>query len=817
MNGYRISYPKEFKKNQYYIFPYFILPFVTTIIFFNTLDNGLVYDDSVTIVNNNFIKNWKNISSLFSFRYFILSGEISYRPVVTLTYFIDYFFYGSNPTGLHLSNLLLQMANTVLFYVFLRNITKESIFAFISALLFTIHPVITETVNVISYREDLLAAFFSLIAFILFLKCDREFISRRTFLMYYVCSLFSLLFALFSKEMAVTLPLLMVLFRFFSPIDDTPWKEFIKRAKGIYIGYFLVTCFYLIIQFGVFKDVSITLEEKQLNLFVMFKVLATYIKLFFLPFGLNADYLVPPINHGISSFIVSVFVVGTFVIILLRFGRNNALFCFFSLWLFITLLPVSNIVPIGNVMAERYLYIPIMGFLGCAGIMVKDYIFKKFYARICFALVLFAFGILSIYRNGIWYDEFSLWYYTLQREPNSVRAYHNLGVVYSAKGLYGRAEEEYKKTLEINPGDAEAHYNLGNVYEKKGRIDEAIKEYKEAIQYNPYYAEAYNNLGMLLKKKDNFDAAVRMYKKAISCNPFNIHFYNNLGLIYSKNGYNNEAVAAFKKSLDIDPDVASTHNYLGNVYKETGNPEEALSEYNKALSLNSKNASVHNNLGIVYTNKGLFDDAIEEFKAVFRLDPKMADAHNNLGIVYAKTGKESKAIEELNRAVTLGMDNEDVHNNLAAVYMQNGLMDKAIGELKKALTYNPDDSNTHCNLGNAYASKGNDSKAIVEFRKAININPKDADLYYYLGNAHMRKKEYHKAKDAFIKAIQFQPNNSEVHRMLGIIYANYLYDRSGALFHLNKTLKIDPSQPMAQEIRKAVKELMKKQAQEENG
>ena len=141
--------------------PCIILSVISVIVFFNTASNAFVYDDSVTVVHNSLIKNWKNIHSLFSFHYFMLSGELSYRPVVTLSYFIDYFLWGLNPVGFHLTNIFLHAGNTILFYFFLKRVVKANTSAFIAALLFTTHPVLTEAVNSVSYREDMLAAFFS--------------------------------------------------------------------------------------------------------------------------------------------------------------------------------------------------------------------------------------------------------------------------------------------------------------------------------------------------------------------------------------------------------------------------------------------------------------------------------------------------------------------------------------------------------------------------------------------------------------------------------------------------------------------------------
>ncbi|MBI2469734.1 MAG: tetratricopeptide repeat protein [Planctomycetes bacterium] len=794
-------------KNLKGIAPYFILSIISIIVFCNTLGNTFVYDDSVTIVNNNLIKNWKNFHTLFSFNYFILSGELSYRPLVTLTYFIDYSLWGLNPSGFHLTNLLLQTANTLLFYVFLKRVMRANLLAFFSALLFTTHPVLTETVNSISYREDLLAALFFLIAFTLFLKINEQSSRGVKFILYYAGSLCSYLLSLFSKEMAITLPILLILFDIFYSSSGNSLRTLIKKLKSIYIGYFCITGFYLFIQFVVFRHVYVRLDQTRQSLFAMLKVLASYIKLLFLPFNLNADYVVPPVTTGIVSFVISAFLVTAVIIITIRMCKNNRHYRFFILWFFVALLPVSNIIPIGNVMAERYLYLPIMGFSVIIGIFVNSFNFKKPSTAIWFTIVIITLGTLCICRNGVWRDELSVWYSTVKREPRSARAHHNIGVVHSAKGFYDYAEFEYKKTLEINPRDTEAHYNLGNAYERKDMLGAAAKEYQEAIQYNPYYADAYNNLGSIYKKRLFFDKAAELYKRAIRCNPFNPNYYNNLGLAYHETKLYREAVGEFTKAIKINPKIPSTHNLLGNTYKEMGNVNAAMVEYKTAIELDAAIADSHNNLGIIYTNTGLLEDAIQEFETAIQLDPKFANVHNNLGIAHAKKGDFDKAVIELNKAVALGFDNADVHNNLAGVYLTNGLTDNAITELKLALKYDPKDSNAHCNLGNAYISKSFWDEAIAELKEAIKYNPADAEIYYYLGNAFYAKERYSEAADAFNHSIQYKPNNPQAHKMLGVIYANYLNSPSNALFHLNETLRLDTKQTMAKEITEAINKL----------
>ncbi|MDN3513680.1 MAG: tetratricopeptide repeat protein [Candidatus Brocadia sp.] len=161
-----------------------------------------------------------------------------------------------------------------------------------------------------------------------------------------------------------------------------------------------------------------------------------------------------------------------------------------------------------------------------------------------------ALSIASVYRNGTWRDEFTLWYSTVNREPDSVRAHQNLGVVHSARGFFDYAEFEYKKTLEINPRDAEAHYNMGNAYERKGMSDAAIKEYQEAL---------------------------REYKTAIGLDPGNADVHNNLAGIYLTKEVTDRAIAELKSALKYDSKDSNARCNLGNAYIAKGFWDQAIS------------------------------------------------------------------------------------------------------------------------------------------------------------------------------------------------------------------------------------------------
>ena len=202
-----------------------IIILISILLYLNTLPNTFVYDDAYVITENYFIKSWGNLPKLFTKDYLPLSGELSYRPVVTLSYFLDYALWGLNPLGYHLTNVILHTINVFLFYTFIKIISKNLTFSALSALLFLSHPLLTETVNAVCYREDTLASIFFLLAFVYFIKIRIPFSgsgnpiqqTHTSLIPSYTISCGSYCLALFSKEMAITLPILLVLFDLLCP------------------------------------------------------------------------------------------------------------------------------------------------------------------------------------------------------------------------------------------------------------------------------------------------------------------------------------------------------------------------------------------------------------------------------------------------------------------------------------------------------------------------------------------------------------------------------------------------------------------------
>ncbi|MGD8344003.1 MAG: tetratricopeptide repeat protein [Desulfobacterales bacterium] len=558
------------KASANHLWPIILLVCITAIVYFNSLSNGFVYDDLGTIVENVHIKRFSNfLSSFYNQDYFEISGgEASYRPVATLSYYLLYAIFDLNPFGYHLTSFGLHILNVVLVYLLSYFISGNRTASFVAALLFACHPVQTEAVNGISYNEDLFAAFFFFLALLMYTKLDTTAL-RQNFMTLALSLLFFML-GLLSKEMAITLPAIIVLYDVTVRIpvsEHVSLKralEIIQKRKYYYSAYVGVSLIYLWLRFFALYNP----EESETQIWgplwdriVYLPVLFfDYIKLSLLPLKLNADYVFsyPAGFLNVAPILALIVVLGliifSFVVI-----RHSAATAFGIWWFFITLFPVYNIIEIYNPFAERYLYIPLFGFC-----LVISIFLDRFLSRIPFPktgvlkagviiMVVVFYSIITINRHKDWKDNYSLWTKTLEVEPNSVRAHGNLARVYLERGLIDESMREVKKTIELNPKGFKAHYNLGVVLAEQDFLTEAIAAYKKTIEINPKYKNAHFNLGNIYKAQNRLEAAKQAFKKVVEIDPGDIEARNNLGVIYAMQGKLDAALVEWQQVIVLDP------------------------------------------------------------------------------------------------------------------------------------------------------------------------------------------------------------------------------------------------------------------------
>lgn len=759
---------KTYRKRLYlHIIPIIVMVALSVITYLNCLPNQFVYDDTSTLVENKLVKDWGNFLTLFTHDYFKFSGELTYRPIVTLSYFIDYSIWHMNPMGYHLVNVVLHVVNVVLVYflvlLLLRqyNKTQESHnqisdigLALPTCMLFAVHPIVSEVVNMISYREDLIATAFLIASFLLFLLYKERVVAqipfshslgnrdsgefplstfhRKSTISLSAGAMATYFFALLSKESAIVLPALIFIYELLiSRKYFTPRKTAQKIVCApFFLGYIGVSIVYLILRFFILHNPSEKIAYPDGSIFVnmltMTKVLGRYITSIFLPFNLNADYHVLYLKTPFAlSFLFPLFMLISIAIIAIRWWKKPVIL-FAILWFFIFVLPVMNIIPLANTMADRYLYLPIVGF--CLFIStVIIHLRTAIRHLVIISLILF-YVVMTASRNSIWRDEFTLWYTSSQSPLCSFTTYNNLGIQYNKKGYPDTALKCYQKALqkarEVGFTQyATAYYNIGNAYEKKNVLQEAVSAYKKAVQIKPDYKQTHNNLGKVYFTLNQYNDALTEYNNALKIDPDFPYAYNNLGVLYDKLGRQDDAVIVYKKALSLDPKYGDAYYNLGNIYEARMQYDLAIEAYQNAIKYDPTQVYVHNNLGIIYDKKGRLEDAIEEYKYAIRLDPKHPYFYNNLGASLTRKGDMDGALAEFQKAVNLFPNQSDLHFNLGYTYLQKDDLDNALKEFETALQIAPSHIEALFSIGNIYYRQGQKDNAMTSWQTVLKLNP----------------------------------------------------------------------------------------------
>ncbi len=539
------------------------------IVYANSLGNGFVYDDITIIVNNEEIRDWHNIFTQFT----------PYRQMRWISFTLDYALWELNPFGYHLSNLMFHIICTLLVYGFICAAFKNRALAAITALLFATHPVLTETVNNISNRNDLLATLFLLASVMFYVR------ERRTFAMYGLSVVFFVLSLLSKEAVAVAAPALIVAFDFcFS--SERGIVRLIKRKVKYYVPYAVILLAFmaLVLKASTFRTIErvsdvaermgATADAPELSFAAVFgtwaRAITTYIKLLVYPRDLCADYPFPSVSSlGESRVVVSLIALLVFMTIMIRLYRYSRTASYGLLWILIMLIPVSNIVPLtAHFVAERYLYAPAVGFCLFLGVIIR-WIYageralisptdKKKLAIGILAVVLAVYGVLAVQRNYDWKSNYTLWSKTLSQKPESFTGRSNLALEYQNSGRIDRAIVEYRRALQIKPHSALMYYNIGTCYAQKERFEKAIESLEKAIQTDPGMVMAYYQLGTVLLLEGSFEEGVRTLRRAIEIAPRFADAYYTLALAYQSRGLRDDALGAFRKAVEIDPKFART-------------------------------------------------------------------------------------------------------------------------------------------------------------------------------------------------------------------------------------------------------------------
>ena len=441
------------------------------------------WDDGAYVVENQLIKNLsvENIKTIFS-EYFISN----YHPLSLLSLSIDYQIGGKTPFVYHFVNILLHLINIVLVFLMIffileaLGISRKIEIALITSALFAVHTLHVESVSWISERKDLLYSLFFLASIIFYIK----FVKNRN-VKFYLLSLFLFILSLLSKGMAVSLAPSLI------AIDLLLKRKIFDKTLILEkLPFFVLSLLFGIIALHAQHTGEAIADGSVFNyyeriLFAGYGFCQYHFKLL-LPVNLSAIYPYPvKIGTAIPAkfyFFFVLFValcVGLFFIIKRsNFGRFGVLF--FS----INIIFVLQLIPVGSaIYADRYSYIPSIGYFFLIGILFNHFSERKKNYRILGLIIIFAYilmlSVMTFKRTKVWENSLTLWDDVLSKYTEVPIAWVNRGnVKYKAKD-YQSAINDYNEALKLKPDHSQAFLNRATVKKEMGNLKAAIKDYNK--------------------------------------------------------------------------------------------------------------------------------------------------------------------------------------------------------------------------------------------------------------------------------------------------------------------------------------------------
>lgn len=643
-------------------------------VYSNCFQNEFVWDDEFLIIENPSIMSWKHTWIHFAVDLYH-SFSNYYRPIQMITYMIDFSLWRLDPFGYHLTNVLLHISASIALFALLKLITEDARAAFIGTLLYAVHPAHTSAITYIAGRADPLAALFllfSLIFFHLHFKAEH----KHRIKLFYIGSLVSFLLALLSKEVALILPAILICYRLIF-ISDNEAEKSRKVIKFHYISSFIIILgVYVLLRIYAlnFLEQKIFISRYSLfsRLLTSLKALGIYLGIIFLPLTLHMERNIPYVLSFFEKDLLSSTLLLLFVIwFAIRVSRISKPAFFGFLFFIIAILPVMNIYPLTNNMAEHWLYIPMIGisiFLSCVGLKVWN-IKKASRPILSFFIIsyLIFFSYRTVERNFDWHDEYTIYTHTFSYNPDSIKILNNLGNLYNERGDFDNAVMFHKKAIQVIPQEHRSYLNLGCDYEGMGMLDRALMYYEKSLRCKPNYAKAHFNIGNIYVQKGEYDKAITAYRGAAQNDDFHIGARNNLGNIYFDKGLYEKAKEKYEEVIEINPYQPAPYSNLANALNQLGYYEEAVLEYKRAIEMAPGNADYHSELGAVYGKLAKYDEALEELEEAHRLKPTNVETLINLGAAHFYNGDIPSAKKEWGKVLII-----EPQNSVAIAYL-NGV------------------------------------------------------------------------------------------------------------------------------------------------
>lgn len=464
---------------------------LSMVVYLGSLDAEFVYDDLIYIVQNPQLESPGDC--LFTpFPAYMGTERGLYRPMTTASLALDRWLFGPDPWGFHLTNLLLHGLGTLACFLLLSLLLEGPWAPFWGALLFGLHPARSEAVAWAVGRSEILGAVGCLLALYFYIRFTRKKGSVAMILL----ALAAFALAALSKENALALPGILLAYEALVHRDD-PWRLRLLRIAPFLVVLLLV----LTARFAVLGALSPQGGEQVLprvlfpeRMELALWVLSRYVGLAFFPLHLRPHYRPMAFQEADLVDLLPGILFLVAVAAVLAADRRLA---FAAALFLLPLIPVLNLVPIGEAVAERFLYFPLTGLALVFGVALSSTTGKKsaLWAGAAAGVLAVGFGATTVRQVEVWTDHFTLWSHGAAMDPRDPQARFGLGSACLERGMLEgelSALSEFKKTRKLNPNykPDQVFFNLGRTYEKLGNHEEAVVYYMKAIERIPFFVPA---------------------------------------------------------------------------------------------------------------------------------------------------------------------------------------------------------------------------------------------------------------------------------------------------------------------------------------
>ena len=670
----------------------------------NSFSGPFVFDDIAAIVENPSIRQLWPITRALAPP--LSSAGANGRPIVNLSLAVNYALGGTNVAGYHAVNLLLHVAVAlVLFSFLLRTLRlpllagrfegKARPLALAITLLWTVHPLLTESVTAVIQRNELIVGLFYLLTLYGVL---RSFDSTRKAL-WYAWAIAACLLGMASKEVMATAPVMVLLYD--RAFLSGSFKRSLAQRWPLYLGLsatwvplgFLVSShsdrtgtagFGLGVQWWAYA-----LTQCQ--------AIVRYLSLAVWPQTLVFDY-----GADVVRDFAAVWPQASVLLVLLAATAYTTVrrprLGFAGCWFFGLLAPSSSVVPLATqTMAEHRMYLPLVSVVALAAVGLFT-IAKRNAGLVLVGVVATLLCWKTVQRNEVYKSAVALWDDTIRKRPENARAYKEFATVLEAAGRTSEALANYDKALQLRPDYITAYCDKAEALLRMGQASAAVELFDRALRIKPAHLRALEGRGDALVQAGRGEAAISSYQEALKLRPDDSGAARNLGIALLAAGRVSEAIERFEAVLRGDPRDASAHRHLGYAFWQTGQVEKAILHFEAAAQLEPGSAEAHYNYARALAQAKRPADAIDAYRRVITLKPDHAVAYYNLGNAYAQTGQLLQALAAYEEALKYRPDYPEAHNNCGTILRRLGRLEEARRHYALALQYRPDYPQAQRNL-----------------------------------------------------------------------------------------------------------------------